>query len=296
MAVESACLEIRESVAWDSIAHVTNGAGVLFYRRVCSSLVEDNIIYRCFPGVEISSGSGGNVIAYNFMEDNYTDQSRLMGASFDCNHGAHTCMDLYEGNVGSMFQSDGYFGSASHITLFRNRFHGTNPTLTDNSKCVDLGRWSQYFNVVGNVLGTAGFSVLLDPTETFPYAKPVIYRLGFPNMGNNGFEGTRPPSTANDALDTRVRGHTDSARELRLRDKINRVGGRHKRPGTAHIALFEQQAGVVWQSGLASDWFRFKSDGRANPSASAIQRDSFPVWRVAPLSGSCSKGSSYEVK
>jgi Pectate lyase superfamily protein len=205
MAVESACLEIRESVAWDSIAHVTNGAGVLFYRRVCSSLVEDNITYRCFPGVEINSGSGGNVIAYNLMEDNYTDQSRLMGASFDCNHGAHTCMDLYEGNVGSMFQSDGYFGSASHITLFRNRFHGTNPTLTDNSKCVDLGRWSQYFNVVGNVLGTAGFSVLLDPTETFPYAKPVIYRLGFPNMGNNGFEGTRPPSTANDALDTRVR-------------------------------------------------------------------------------------------
>jgi hypothetical protein len=205
MAIESTCLEIRESVAWDSIAHVTNGAGVLFYRRVCSSLVEDNIIYRCFPGFEINSGSGGNVFAYNLMEDNYTDQSHLMGASFDCNHGGHTCMDLYEGNVGSMFQSDGYFGSASDITLFRNRFHGTNPTLTDNSKCVDLGRWSQYFNVVGNVLGTAGFSNLYDPTETFAYSKPVIYRLGFPNMGNNAFEGTRPPGTADDALDTRVR-------------------------------------------------------------------------------------------
>jgi hypothetical protein len=205
MAIESACLEIRESVAWDSLVHVSNGAGVLFYKRVCSSLVEDNIIYRCFPGVEINNGSGGSVIAYNFMEDNYTDEGRLMGASFDCNHGPHNCMDLYEGNVGSMFQSDGYFGSASHITLFRNRFHGTNPTLTDNSKCVDLGRWSQYFNVVGNVLGTAGVSNVYDPDEIFPYSTPVIYRLGFPNMGNNGFQGARPPSTAKDALDTRVR-------------------------------------------------------------------------------------------
>jgi hypothetical protein len=204
MAEQSLCLEIRESVSWDAPAHGPNGSGIIFYSRVSSSLVEDNIIYRCFPGVEINNGSGGNVIAYNFMEDNYTD-SGLMGVSFDCNHGAHTCMELYEGNVGSMFQSDGYYGSASHITLFRNRFHGTNPTLTLNSKCVDLDRWSQYFNVVGNVLGTGGVSVLYDPVDSFGHQTAVIYRLGFPHMGNNSWHDSRPPSTASDALDTRVR-------------------------------------------------------------------------------------------
>jgi hypothetical protein len=204
MAEASLCLEITQSVAWDAPAHGPNGSGIIFYSRVSSSLVEDNIIYRCFPGIEINSGSGGNVIAYNFMEDNYTD-SGLMGVSFDCNHGAHTCMELYEGNVGSMFQSDGYYGSASHITLFRNRFHGTNPALTLNSKCVDLDRWSLYFNVLGNVLGTAGVSVLYDPTDSFGQETAVIYRLGFPHMGNNSFHDFRPPSTASDALDNRVR-------------------------------------------------------------------------------------------
>jgi hypothetical protein len=200
----SACLEIRQSTAWDSQSHGPNGGGVVFYQRVSSSLIEDNIFYRVFPGVEINSYCGGNVIAYNDMEDNYTD-SRLMGGSFDCNHGAHPCMDLYEGNTGSMFQSDGYFGSASHITLFRNWFYGTNPTLTLNSKCVDLCHWSQYFNVIGNVLGTAGVSQVYDPADTLSYTTPTIYRLGFPNMGNDSYTGTRPPSTDPQALDTRVR-------------------------------------------------------------------------------------------
>jgi peptidoglycan/xylan/chitin deacetylase (PgdA/CDA1 family) len=199
---------ITQCTARDSKHHGPNGSGIIFYERVSSCLIQDNIICRCYPGVEIDSGSGGNIIAYNYVRDNYTD-SGLMGASFDCNHGAHTCMDLYEGNVGSMFQADGYYGSCSDITAFRNYWHGTNEEgLTQDSKCVDICRWGLRLNVVGNVLGTPGVSkVYIARTPDYPYAESVIYRLGYPNMTNNHYtSGLHAPPSEDyaHALDGRV--------------------------------------------------------------------------------------------
>jgi hypothetical protein len=205
---DSCLCTIKQCTAYDAQSHGRNGSGIIFYRRVSSSLVEDNIVYRCYPGIEVDSGSGGNIIAYNYMRDDFTD-SGLMGASFDPNHGAHTCMDLYEGNVGAMCYADGYYGSSSHITLFRNFFHGTNEEgLTQNSSCVNLARWSLYFNVVGNVLGTQGFSTVYSESGArYPYTEAVIYRLGYPQMDDNYYTNGlyAPPSTdyAN-ALDERV--------------------------------------------------------------------------------------------
>jgi hypothetical protein len=80
--------------------------------------------------------------------------------------------------------------------------------LTQNSKCVDICRWGQYFNVVGNVLGTQGFSTVYSVTAAnYPFTTAVVYRLGYPSGGNNYYipGETVPPSTdyAN-AFDTRV--------------------------------------------------------------------------------------------
>jgi Pectate lyase superfamily protein len=207
-AVQSLQCEIRECTAWDSQRHSANGGGVVLQAKCSGFLVEDNIIYRTFPGVQVNSGSGGNVFSYNYMRDNYTD-SKLMGASYECCHYPHCMMDLYEGNVGSQFQHDGWGGSGSHMTLFRNYFYGTNEEgLTQASKCIDIGRWGQYFNVVGNVLGTEGVSAeYSETTPNYPYTTAVIYRLGYPNGGNNYYTSGLfvPPSTDYAAaLDTRV--------------------------------------------------------------------------------------------
>jgi hypothetical protein len=157
-------------------------------------LVEDNIIYRCYPGIEINGGSCGNVYAYNFVEDAFTD-AKLIGYSFDCNHSPHNYFELYEGNIGTKFVNDAYFGSTSHITLFRNWFHGTDTTLTDNGKCIDLCRFSRDFSVVGNILGRAGVSFVVDPLlEVTQYSTRYIYRLGYPNCDNGGYSSTAQPS------------------------------------------------------------------------------------------------------
>ena len=40
------------------------------------------------------------------------------------NHGPHNMLNLIEGNVFHWYKDDGYFGSSSHNTLFRNGIFG----------------------------------------------------------------------------------------------------------------------------------------------------------------------------
>lgn len=63
-------------------------------------------------------------------------------------------MSLWEGNVGSGWINDGYHGSGSHQTMFRNHFPNVqNIHSNAHNAVLDLRRWSYYHQVVGNVLG-----------------------------------------------------------------------------------------------------------------------------------------------
>jgi hypothetical protein len=109
-------------------------------------------------------------------------------------------MNLVEGNIAGGMGSDGYFGSTSHITVARNWFTATHPTATDNLIAVNFGRWNTYCKLVGNVLGTSSFSRSgqFQPITSFGYGTEVIYKLGFPNMGNSGLSMTWGPTTPPD--------------------------------------------------------------------------------------------------
>lgn len=193
----SACLrcEMRHCHI-DDLNHVgSNGAGLLM--GACSAcLVEDNIVFKCFPHLEINGGCSGNVFAYNFAENNFT--FGIMGCSIDCNHAPHNSFDLYEGNIASVFQCDGYHGSASDITVFRNWFHGTcdtsEPKTDKFGRCISLNRFSRNCSLVGNVLGRTGYTYIYDNADNGTgYDQRYIYNLGLPNMGNGGFKGYAPP-------------------------------------------------------------------------------------------------------
>jgi dienelactone hydrolase len=192
--------EMRGCVAWRS-KHRTPGdwsnhAGLLMGGST-GCLIEDNILYQVFPHLEINAGSSGNVFAYNFLEDNNVANS-LMGASIDANHGPHNHHNLYEGNVASKFQCDGYFGGASDDTLFRNWFHGTCPGQDQNGQCINLNRFSYRYSIVGNVLGTTNLAFRYDNgTNGFGYQERYIYSFGLPNMGNGGFNGRFGPPWSN---------------------------------------------------------------------------------------------------
>ncbi len=166
-----------------------NGGGLLVgVTSFC--LFEDNAIAETFPHVEVN-GSSGNVVAYNFCDDSGI-QGDLLGCTINSNHGAHSCFNLYEGNFAPKFQSDGYHGSASHDTAFRNWFHGTSTKTEQFWICVNLNRLTRCYSIVGNVLGRKGDNWLYDNAENgFGYDQHFIYVFGMPNMGNGGFSGEK---------------------------------------------------------------------------------------------------------
>jgi hypothetical protein len=203
-----------------------NHEGIDLYANCHRFLIEDNICVRAgFPMIVIgdyANGAGGctgNVVAYNYCVRVDTGAVEgpcqpLAGADISVNHAPHNVMNLFEGNVAGGFNSDGYYGSASHNTLLRNWFsaqpYSINPgkpcgnvTVTRNLMAINLCRWSTYFNVVGNILGYSGFPAngVYESEAILGYSAQWIYRLGYPNMGNHGhgpvYGPTNPPDYTN---------------------------------------------------------------------------------------------------
>jgi hypothetical protein len=188
--------ELRQSYFHDVAGGGPDHEGITLTADDHFNLIEDNVSYDGgFPSIVLGDGPGSchaNVIAYNFAYGIDTDYPELAGADISVNHGPHNAMNLVEGNISSGFASDGYHGSASHNVVFRNWFTATHPTATENLIAMNLGRWSTSFSIVGNVLGSSAFSQagLFMPEDGFAYTDQVIYKVGYPDLGNNGFDGT----------------------------------------------------------------------------------------------------------
>jgi hypothetical protein len=183
--------EIRHSTIATRKGAGSNGAGFLV-GMTCSSLFEDNILIEQFPHIEVNA-STGNVFGYNYCHDS-TIQG-VVGCSINSNHGAHSSFNLYEGNISPKFQADGYHGSSSHDTIFRNWLHGSSDKTPLFWICVNLNRFTRNYSVVGNVLGRKGHPWIYDnDNKGYGYDQHLIYSLGMPNMGNGGFNGVAQPS------------------------------------------------------------------------------------------------------
>lgn len=163
--------------------HDTQGGGPghegLDFVTGCSwNLVEDSIFgpHGGGPPVVFGDGSGGcaaNVIGYNYFFGN--GQAGVGDLSF--NHGVHNMLNLAEGNVYQVQSDDGYFGSCSHNTLFRNK-------ITDQ---VRLKHMSTYYSVVGCVLGNSQQTLYDTEVNNYWQAGFPFYELGYPNAGNPDF-------------------------------------------------------------------------------------------------------------
>lgn len=168
--------EIRDSYFHDGYTHGPGQFDCTLQLQCATSscLVENNIMRRLHVGVMLSKGGGGDVVAYNFINNNFDSGST--GSIFpDLNyHGVHVGFVLWEGNVVGSFNQDGVWGSASRSTALRNVISGLNfcwPPYSgrgaeqsgspvkqvQSARAVNLAGIGQsmYFNFVGNVLGCA---------------------------------------------------------------------------------------------------------------------------------------------
>jgi hypothetical protein len=183
--------EMRDSFISDAQTYGSNNGGLAVYGSAqygsnSSWKIENNIFNKVFPGIEMQNSSSGFYIGYNYGYGSMASPSDTpVSWMFTDNHGPHDMMNLWEGNIGELFGSDGYFGGSSHGTVLRNYFTGFNPISSNVDDPIRLNRLSYYYNLIGNVLGSNNeaprkYNQVSDNCS----GGPTIYRLGYPNIGN----------------------------------------------------------------------------------------------------------------
>jgi len=210
MVAWSGHVELRKIFMHDQSNGGPNSEGLDLFCDTNWSLVIDNVcVAGGFPQINIGddgpnpyvSGGFGNVIAYNYAVDAYyTDpptspNAGKMCADIGTNHSPHTQFNLVEGNVMGKFGVDAYHGSGSHTLLFRNFITGkTKWTTTDHATAIQIDRRNLAYSIVGNVLGIPGMPTTMEYATMNNWNGSTIYRLGFPDGGNDGYTGTFPPT------------------------------------------------------------------------------------------------------
>jgi hypothetical protein len=179
-------IEIRDSYVHDG-GSGPNNSGFNFYGNYLyggnsSAKIENNIFNKDFPAIELNNSSSGFYIGYNFSYGSPSQSgSKLVAWTFDDGHAPFNIMNLYEGNIGEMWGMDGYFGGSGYGTALRNYFTGFNPNYGATGDAVQLKRLGYYYNMVGNILGSANQNPV---AYAIGCGGPVIYQLGYPNIGN----------------------------------------------------------------------------------------------------------------
>jgi hypothetical protein len=152
--------------------------GVTWYSSDC--LLENNIMWNGNKVIVAQGMGGGNVIAYNYMDDAWgSTYPNSPEAGLNCGHSTTPRMALCEGNWTHKYQSDNYWGNEIDITVFRNWITGMrgarlwleewkSPSSGTPYKdyggktgrnCADIMSFSRH-NFVGNVLGMQGQTLL----------------------------------------------------------------------------------------------------------------------------------------
>jgi hypothetical protein len=140
-----------------------NSDGAIETVKITSCLIIDNIFTGPWEGNIYDSGNSvNNVIAYNFAA----------AGALPLFHNTHPSLNLIEGNSAPYHHSDGYHGSASHNSVYRNWFK-------ENYIGIVLNRFKRNYAVAANILGENG-------------AAHGGISFGNPNMGSGkagGFAG-----------------------------------------------------------------------------------------------------------
>lgn len=173
-----------------------SGYGLELYLYSTANLIENNIFERCLNAVQMVASSQ-NVISYNFTT-NQVGPNTFDRMSFDMagNHGAHNCMNLFEGNKGDKFFADAIHGSSSHMVLLRDWFRGwgtnnasgSNVLMTYAACAIELAWGNRFGSIVGCVLGTTNIDpaigwrsvdyMQIAPPAYSDFQNPGIYRMG----------------------------------------------------------------------------------------------------------------------
>ncbi len=183
---------VRDSYLHSTINPNPGGAGygLEFSSGAADNLAENNISWNFNKVMLMRAAGGGNVVAYNYMDDGYIAyQPNWVESGLNAAHMTHSHFELFEGNLSFSLATEDTWGNASFITWLRNlatahrsgwpplnttTFNtetkaagGCTPTGPTDSHCIpytDEGSRAAvtvsyghvFYNFIGNVLGSRG--------------------------------------------------------------------------------------------------------------------------------------------
>jgi hypothetical protein len=181
--------ELRDSYIHETPTPDPGGSGYLtgLTNGAADNLFENNIMWYGNKVDVMRASGGGNVLAYNYMDDafgsTYPDSPE---AGVNAGHYTTPHMELLEGNYSFAYKGDTFWGNSIYITVFRNWLSGLRAAWPPLNKyvfsaspnvpygdytgriAVDVQAYSFYTNFVGNVLGMQGQVLLTSPTGSDP--------------------------------------------------------------------------------------------------------------------------------
>ena len=178
--------EIRDSFMHEALDPNPGGAAYILDMNTYTSdcLIENNIMWYANKNIVVRPGGGGNVIAYNYMDDALgANYPHLPESALNVEHMTTSHMELCEGNYAPNYACGSGFGNTIDITLFRNHLSALraaspplNTFVNGGTPYCDIGmprfaasvagrNWRQ--NFVGNVLGKQDQKLISIRTPTY---------------------------------------------------------------------------------------------------------------------------------
>jgi hypothetical protein len=159
--------------------------GIVLRCGASENLVENNIVRWMNKPILFNVTGGGNVVAYNYADNSWATPPTWQEVNIDC-HCSFPHMELIEGNDAPHVGATTTHGNAGYLTFYRNHassqfappaVFGSTATQDGNVTALQLPDSDVGMNVLGNVLGTRGWSAAYDGSGSGTRA---IYRLGSP--------------------------------------------------------------------------------------------------------------------
>jgi hypothetical protein len=146
------------------------------------NLIDNNVLQHVVAPMMVQPALG-SVYAYNFaINDTYYDSGyttnplHWMIGMVD-QHNAGVEYNLYEGNIGPGIGCDVIHGNQLANTLFRNYLLGSDPGRIDSTDAINLASYNRYHNIVGNVLGTPGYTTTYE-AHSGPGQSATVFNIG----------------------------------------------------------------------------------------------------------------------
>jgi hypothetical protein len=186
---------VRDSYIHDA-SDVTQGGGaygIAVASQSSECLVENNVVVNLNKPLVLLASGGGNVIAYNYVDDAWTRTApQVQETAIDAGHAAFPHMELFEGNWAAHLGTDAVWGNAGWLTFFRNHAssrQSRTPLAREvwDVAAIGLAARGVQINVVGNVLGAPGKGLAYEVTSNPPgTGARAVYRLGHRADGGGG--------------------------------------------------------------------------------------------------------------